>query len=260
MANQKHLISVCIISHPDENLDACLESLKQQSYNKKQIIVQKRIGRFSELRNQIIEKAKGDIIAFIDADCKAEKHWLEEINNIFQDSSIIGVFGKVPYELKGKVPSISTRIINNEGQGVLTANAAFKADILKKVKFDESINSGEDKAIHKRLENHGKVIYSDTPIVFHTYQTWNFKSIINHSKKYIDLLKLNEIYSVPISKKGIFVWPEHYLIIIFPPLVLLLNSVRSFYDLKIALGNYIEKLYARLLIWKYAIKNKKLIF
>ncbi len=260
MAIKKHNISVCIIARPNENIKKCLGSIKNQTYGKKEIVVYKEFNRnFAALRNKVIEKAKGDIIVFLDSDCHAERHWLEEVNKIFQDRKIVGFWGRVCYELDGKMPTISTRIISNDGNGTLTANAGFKADLLKKEKFDTSIRAGEDKAINKRMRKHGKIIYSDKTIVFHTKQKWSFDGIIKHATKYIDNLKLYYKYKVPVSKMGPIIYPEHYLILLFPPLILLFNSIRSFYDLKIAVGNYLEKVYARFLIWKFAIKYRKFI-
>lgn len=254
MTNQQ--ISVCVISKPDENTEVLEESLAKQSYPAKEIIILKEIGRFSELRNKVMKNAKGDIIAFIDADCYAEKHWLEEMNNAFQDESIIGVWGKVCYELNGKMPTISTRIISNDGQGVATANGSFRADILKRVRFDEEFNAAEDCILDRIMKKEGKVIYSDNLIVFHTLQRWTFSSVINHAKKIEDNLLADFKYQIPIRRSYFIIHPEHYLILLFPPLVLIINSIRSFKDIEIAFGNYIEKVYTRLLIWKFAIKHK----
>ncbi len=260
MALKKYLISVCIISRPSEDLGKCLKSIERQTYYKKEIVIHRETNKnFSELRNKIIKKAKGDIIVFVDSDCYAEKHWLEEVNKIFQDKKVVGFWGKVCYELDGRMPTISTRIISSDGSGTLTANAGFRAKILKRIRFDEEIWAGEDKAINARMKKFGKIVYSNDAIVFHTKQKWTFKSVIKHSTKYVDNLKLYFKYNVPISKIGPIVYPEHYLIILFPPLIFLFNAIRSFYDLKICAGNYIEKVYARLLIWKFAIKNKKFL-
>jgi len=239
-----------------EDTSKCLESLHKQTYLPKEIIVQRAIGPFSVLRNKIIEKAKYELIAFIDADCHAEKHWLEEINNLFQDRSIIGFHGKVCYELKGKFPTASTRIVTNDGQDTMTANAAFRAEILKRVRFDETINYLEDKLLFKRMSKHGKLIYSENPIVFHQYTEWSFRKALNYAKKVEDFIKANRKYGFPIKKFGPLIYPQQIPIIFFPPLLLLLHSVRSSKDLKIVIAMYLEKIYTRILIWKYAVKNR----
>jgi len=259
MAAKKYNISVCIIARPDENINKCLDSLKNQTYKPKEIVIHREIGKFPVLRNKVIDKAKYEIIAFIDSDCHAEKHWLEEINNSFQNKTIIGIYGKVSYELSGKFPTASTRIVTNDGQDTMTANAAFKADILKKIKFDEEINYLEDKILFKRISNYGKIIYSEDSIVFHEYKEWNFKSAIKYAKKVEDFLKAHKKYNFPLKKIGPIVYPQHIPIILFPPLLLILYSIRNSKDIKIIIAMYLEKIYTRLLIWKYAIKNKEFL-
>ncbi len=186
MDSKKYEISVCIIAKPHENMDKCIWSLKRQTHHPKEIVVHREIGMYSKLRNKVIDKSSGEIIAFIDADCYAEKHWLEEINNVFQDELIVGVWGKTSYEMYGQIPTISTRIINNDGQGVSTSNAGFRADILKKVRFDEDIDSTEDWVINERMKKVGKVIYNNDLVVFHIPQKWTFKGAIKHAKKIED--------------------------------------------------------------------------
>jgi len=259
MANKKHCISVCIISRPNEDMTKLLDSLKRQTYKPFEIVIHSEIGSFSKLRNKVIDKAKGEIIAFIDADCKAEKHWLEEINIAFNDKNVLGFYGKVCYELGGKTPTISTRLVSNKKGALLTSNAAFRADIIKKIRFDEKINYLEDIILFKRISQIGKVIYSEDSIVFHNHQKWNFKRAVLYAVKIEDFLKANKKYGIPISRFGPIINPQHYLIIFFPPILLMFHSIRSFSDLKIAFAMYLEKVYTRLLIWKYAIKKGKFL-
>ncbi len=255
MDGKKYSISVCIIARPNLDLSKCLESIENQTYKNFEIVIHKEFGSFPKLRNKVIEKAKNEIIVFTDADCYAEKHWLEQVNKIFQDKKVIGFHGKVCYELNGKFPTASTRIVTNDGQDTMTANAGFRAKILKKVKFDEEINYLEDKILFKRMSKHGKIIYSKNAIIFHEYQEWNFKKTILYAKKVEDFLKANKKYNFPIQKIGPVVFPKHFPIIFFPPLLFLFHSIRSSKDLKIVIAMYFEKLYTRFLIWRYALKN-----
>src|SRR3989344_507453 len=45
-------------------------------------------------RNKGLMHAKGEIIAFTDADCQVEKNWLKEINTTFTDQQIYAVLGE----------------------------------------------------------------------------------------------------------------------------------------------------------------------
>ena len=259
MDDKKYNISVCINARPDTDISKCLDSLKNQTYTNYETIVHREVGRFSEIRNKAIDKAKNEIIVFIDSDCYAEKHWLEEINKIFQDKKIIGFHGRVCYELQGRFPSASTRIVANDGQDTMTANAGFRAKILKKVRFDEDFNYLEDRILFKRMSEYGRIVYSSDAIVFHENQEWSFKNAILYARKVEDFLKADKKYGMPIKKLGPIVYPQHFLIILLPPLLLIFHSVRNSKDLKIVIGMYIEKIYTRFLIWKYAIKNKEFL-
>ena len=180
------------------------------------------------------------------------------MNNVVKYKSIVGVWVKTSYELLGKTPTISTRIVNNDGQGVSTSNAGFRANILKKVRFDEEINSYEDWVINERMKKVGKVIFNSDLVVSHTYQEWTFKGIIKHAPKMEDRLKARIKYGMfkTDSFWSFIIYPKQYLIIFFPFLLFITHPVRNWHDLKIVLGNYIEKIYTRFLIWRFAIKNK----
>jgi GT2 family glycosyltransferase len=259
MDGKKYNISVCIIARPKDDISRCLASLRQQTYPPMEIVVHRELGSFSKLRNKVIDKAHGEIIAFTDSDCTVEKHWLEEINQVFKNKSILGCYGKVCYELGGKTPTISTRLVSNKEGALLTSNAAFRADIIKKVRFDEEINYLEDIILFIKMQQIGKIIYAPALIVFHDYQEWNFKRAVLYAKKIEDFIKANEKYNIPLDKFGPIVNPLHYLIILFPPILFLFHSIRNFKDIKIAIAVYIEKVYTRLLIWKYAILHRKFL-
>ena len=247
---KNYFISVCIISHPKENMDKCLDSLKKQSYKNVEIVVQRETGRYSELRNKIIQKAKGEIIAFIDADCYASTNWLEEINKTFQDKELLGFFGKVCYELHGKAPSIATRIVSNDCEGKCTANAAFRAKILKKVRFDEDFNTLEDWTLSWRLEKYGKIIYLNDAVVFHTPQKWSIRKLIRHSRVIDDYILAEKKYGKKMPKRFGIHFPGQFAIVIFPFIIPIIYPIRSAYDLRIAIGIYLEKLLSRYRLWK----------
>jgi len=256
MDDKKYRISICIIARPGEDISRCLKSLERQTYPYSEIVVHREIGRFPDLRNKVIDKAKEEIIVFIDGDCYAEKHWLEEVNKTFQTKSIVGFYGKVCYDLNGHMPTISTRLVNTNGQELLTANAGFRSDIIKRVRFDESINYYEDLIIMKRMQKEGTVKYVDDAIVFHTYKESSFKGTIKEARKITDLLAANKKYGVPVNKLGPIVNPQQYLVLLFPPVLFLFHSIRSFKDLRIAFATYFEKVYSRFLIWKFAFNNR----
>lgn len=106
-------LSVIIASYnAEKTIEACLMSLKDQaeenlyevivvdsSTDKTPKIVENgypdiRLIHFNErkfcgdARNTGIDKSRGDIIAFLDADCRAEKNWVQEILKAHQSTSL----------------------------------------------------------------------------------------------------------------------------------------------------------------------------
>lgn len=118
-------------------------------------------------RNLGIKKATGEIIAFIDDDCIADKEWLNNIMECF-NNSVAGVEGKVVSE--GKTP-FTHQVENLKGNLYLTANIAYKNEVLLGVGlFDEGFPyaGGEDWDLaFKILEKGKKIRFSENAIVTH---------------------------------------------------------------------------------------------
>src|SRR5437667_1575535 len=115
-------ISVVIPAFNEEKyLPSCLQALANQTYprDKFEIIVvdnnstdrtskiaatvrakvvtEKKQGHVFAL-NAGMQKAQGEIIAVTDADTKVSKNWLETIDKIFDDQSIVGITGSIKLE------------------------------------------------------------------------------------------------------------------------------------------------------------------
>ena len=114
-------------------------------------------------RNEGIKAARGDVIAFIDADCEPDKDWLREIHRAFEEDDIDGLgtyieaaksdnkyeqfwghlslqilmsYGDEPYYVENK--SLNTAFI--------TASCAYKRSLLQKLNgfSDFFANNAED--------------------------------------------------------------------------------------------------------------------
>ena len=69
------------------------------------IVVENRYARgLSGARNSGVERARGDILAFLDDDATAAPDWLEEMTRPFTDANVAGVGGWVEPEWAGPVP------------------------------------------------------------------------------------------------------------------------------------------------------------
>ena len=114
------LISVIIPTYNEErDISHCLESLKHQTYRTLEIIVvddgstdkslkiinsirgirlvkQEHLGP-AQARNKGVKKAKGEILAFVDADMTFEKHFIDKLTKPIREGKSIGTFSKEEY-------------------------------------------------------------------------------------------------------------------------------------------------------------------
>lgn len=126
-----------------------------------------------EQRNLGLKEAKGNIIAFIDANCIPVDNWLIElvkpINNE-GESVIAGSFksigGKTVWDV-GKERMNSKKYLDEAP----TINMAFKKEIIKKVGFfDEKFNYGSDVDFTWRATDLGyKIRYNKNAIIYHDW-------------------------------------------------------------------------------------------
>lgn len=132
-------------------------------------------------RNLGIKKGVGEIIAFIDDDCIADKEWLSCIVKCFSEiDKLGGVEGKV-VSPEGKTP-FTHQVENLKGGSYLTANIAYKKECLFEVGlFDESLHypAGEDWDLSFRILIAGfKIKFCRNAIVTHILIKRNLSDII----------------------------------------------------------------------------------
>lgn len=210
---QTSFVSVIIpVFNNNELLQICLSALAKQTYPKEyyEIIVvdnnsQENISdvvdRFEKVtlvhepqpgsyiaRNKGLSIAKGDLIAFTDADCVPTPTWLENgVSALLQEPNVGLVAGHIdlfpedadkpnPYELYEMIALgfPQDQFIANDQFGV-TANLFTFSHIIKVVgNFDETLKSGGDKQWGQRVFKAGyKQIYAANACVNHpTRNTW----------------------------------------------------------------------------------------
>jgi len=146
-----------------------------------------------------IENAKGEYVAFTDADCIPDINWLD---NLIKElgKGIAGVGGKIKDIGEGLwVKSINLTLatpisgaksrLNKTGRfmknlSVAGANGACRReDIFKIGGFNVKLSGGEDLELGKRLQQVGKLLYVPNAVVFHNH-TRGLKEFIKHGYRY----------------------------------------------------------------------------
>ncbi len=185
----RDLVSMIVTTlNEEEYIGACLKSLKEQNYEKKEIIVVDSESKDRTLdiakkyadkiivencimpkgRNLGAKKAKGNILLFVDADIILPKNWLNTILPYLNDNNTVAAYGDLlPREkdTKSKVVyyfqdfcnffarSIKMPIFSKLGTAV-----AIKRDAFEKVGgYPEDRASCEDIALSLKLRKCGEI-------------------------------------------------------------------------------------------------------
>jgi len=150
-------------------------------------------------RNVGIREAKGDILAFIDADCVAPSDWLQKLEGFLRTHEVGGVGG--PYEIppssskmakiirnvldtflgSGNVPLFKTkRSLLEPVTAIQAGNVAFPWKIFQYVGlFDPNLRYLEDYDFSQRIRSIGKeIIFLPEAFVYHkSFQFINLASL-----------------------------------------------------------------------------------
>lgn len=213
------MISVIIPSfNSEETIEACLGSLKNQSYKGRYEIIlidssidttpDIVISRFPDVgfvhleektdpgtaRNMGINKAKGDLIAFIDSDCVAAPDWLDRIAEAH--CSEYAAVGGVVYngnlendrvawagylaEFREFLPGRNKRVVTH----IPTCNISYKHKVFDQYGlFNGEYYPQEDLFFNYNLSKNGEKILSDPSIrIYHRHRS-KLKDFVRHQMK-----------------------------------------------------------------------------
>jgi glycosyltransferase involved in cell wall biosynthesis len=228
-------VSVIISTYTEERLEdvkQCIASLKRQTLEPKEIILvldpNERLLRFfksrmphdvkivvsdtyglSSARNKGVQRASGEIVAFVDDDATADKHWLENLTRNFADQSVMGVGGFIkprwwrtrpkwfPEELYWLIgcsykggPQRRSEIRNPIG-----CNMSFRKAVFDRVGYFRSdvgrvgktLTASEETDFSIRLLRsipNSKIIYEPSAVVFHKVSEGRQKLIYLWKRSY----------------------------------------------------------------------------
>lgn len=138
-------------------------------------------------RNVGFETAKGELVAFSDADCVMDKNWLKNSVNYFDDAKVacVGgpnltpenetVFGKAVGFLFNQgifaAGSVHARVLKEvkEVRSIPGCNAIYRREVLEKVMpMDEKLVEAEDAQMNQNILDLGyKLLYTPDVFVWH---------------------------------------------------------------------------------------------
>lgn len=127
------------------------------------------IGTRGEGRNYGANKATGDIIAFIDADCIANAFWIQEMIESMKKADVVaGQSVRLGYQAFSNLERVG---IIHKGVDVTypSCNLAYSKKVFKEIKgFDPSFKEAEEVDLNFRAVEAGyKLEYNSEAIVYH---------------------------------------------------------------------------------------------
>jgi len=204
--SKKVSVIVCTYNAKDE-LKECLESLENLDYRDKEIIIvddasiDGTLEFLQQFRNQTkleiiivtndrnrgvagsrnigIQHAAGDIIAFTDSDCVADRRWISELVKIYDRENVSAVGGKI---LDTRVTSIWNLagkglnfVASSEGyvSYIQGCNMSFNSGVLRKYMFNDEIKYGYEETLlcDYMVEDGYKIYYNPRAVVHHKHKT-----------------------------------------------------------------------------------------
>ncbi len=231
MEKNRQKVSIIIPFSTHGNLlEKCLLSLKNQSYENIEVIViynnpkipdienkklveslgfiwleESKIGSYGA-RNTGIKYSNGSIIAFIDADCVADKHWIEKAVLFMSDNIDVGIVGGrikmidnlemeesrifTLYKMYEELFDFNQKYFIEHNHSGCTSNLFVRRNIffsdgcLSAVGlFNDDLKSmGDYDFVNKAYKNGFKILYCDEALVFHPFRE-SFNAFIQKQRR-----------------------------------------------------------------------------
>ena len=221
-----------------------------------QVYTQRNSGPASA-RNLGIQRATMPYVAFTDDDCLPSPGWLEQpFATLEAYPEVVAVFGKIE---AGGHKSYLTHWVENGGEGHQTANAVYRAKVLRDLGgFDVRFRQPylEDTDLYLRAARAGQTRYAPQAQVLHPVRESTLKSRVKRMKlyrndfllhaKHPELYRLRHGGRAPLGYLWYFVLLKHTLAVVYRYLYLIRESPSEFGALLLSLA--MERCYLALLL------------
>ncbi|VVC04081.1 Glycosyltransferase AglE [Candidatus Burarchaeum australiense] len=199
----------------EEEIETCLKSLRKQKFEGKYEIIlvdgfsqDKTVERAKPYVDKVLKKhahgpaaarnvgaehAKYDVLAFIDADCEAEKDWLERIQLDFINEKLMGVGGVLRPREGSWFDNVVFKINSDWWVRLSTIfgiyqlygnNCAYRKEIFKKLcGFSTEISFFEDTELSMRAKKVGKIKIDPNLIVYASTRRFKQKGYLSVAAK-----------------------------------------------------------------------------
>jgi cellulose synthase/poly-beta-1,6-N-acetylglucosamine synthase-like glycosyltransferase len=133
----------------------------------------------SNARNRGIAESKGEILAFVDADCVVDPQWLSELGRAFEDPEVGCVAGALQHapattaaerQAARMLGDWQRFAVTSKPAYAITANAAFRRAVLDQIGgFDPHMTRAQDVEIGLRFHQHSdlRLAYAEKAIARH---------------------------------------------------------------------------------------------
>ena len=146
-------------------------------------------------RNAGVEKSRGDLILFIDSDCRADGKWIERMVSLqtMTDHAAIGgavCNGNDPHatiawagylaEFREFIPEHPARLMTH----IPTCNISYKREVFERLQgFNPDYYPQEDLEFNYRIIDSGGTIYFSPDIIVHHHHRSHLSDFLRHQKK-----------------------------------------------------------------------------
>ena len=264
-----------IIIVDDFSTDGTREYLQNMKSERVKIILNEKNLGVSETRNAGWKMATGEVVAFIDDDCRAEKSWLTELEKEFVDEKIGFVIGNTIYFQENYHGNFPERLVNNgKAKWPGAGNIAYRKKTLEKIGGFDGINfpyANEDTELAIRAFSAGwKYERAEKAKVFHQKAFWSAKALLRSTHNFSAWPLLKKKYPKnfqefgPNISLGIFLDLTDYLALLFLPILLPILTIRYFFygqkEWKVFFAKWpCWLILKRIYLWQEAFKQKSLI-